>query len=206
MTSSPSSIFVRTRHPTAAALALAITAVMILVSAPVAAASGDRGALAVCTYRDLSEDSIPRYWGGILTHIDVNPPTMYRLNSSTATAGWRFIVERQRFEKSYTEWKETYRSPIQSAVASSNTPAAFTTMSVGVKLPKILDPENYSWNEVYYRISLKLYWYRADGTLQRVVSHQMKHYDNWVHGEYGWSDKGDYSCPGGHANFVDGPG
>jgi hypothetical protein len=54
---------------------------------------------------------------------------------------------------------------------------------------------------VYYRVTLKLFWYRADGSTQQAVTHKMKYYENWVDGEYAWSSKGDYSCPGGNAHY-----
>jgi hypothetical protein len=170
-------------------------------SAPVLAASGDRGALAICGYKYLGDDS--PYWGGILKRIDVDPPRLYALNSNTATVGWRFIVERQRFDQSFTDWKQTYKSPIQTATASSTTPAAFTTMGVKVTLPTLADDWEGDWNDVYYRVKLKLFWYRADGSTQQAVVHKMKHYENRRDGEHAWYDTGDYSCPGGHSVYTD---
>ncbi|MEP7361573.1 MAG: hypothetical protein ABI744_08340 [Chloroflexota bacterium] len=170
-------------------------------SAPVLAASGDRAAVVICNYKYLGDDSI--YWGGILKRIDVSPPRLYALNSSTANVGWRFIVERQRFDQqvSPAPWKQTYKSTLQTAQASPTVAAPFATMTVKVRLPVLTDPQEYSWNEVYYRVTLKLFWYRADGTTQQAVTHKMKHYENWIDGHYGWSAKGDYSCPGGHSNY-----
>jgi hypothetical protein len=198
------------RHKAAVSVIRSTVATMLAVaiglaigSAPVLAASGDRGALAICNYKYLGDDSI--YWGGILKRIDVNPPRLYALNSSTAKVGWRFIVERQRFDQgvSPAPWKQTYKSPLQTAPASATTAASFTTMSVKVKLPVLVDPEEYSWNEVYYRVTLKLFWYRANGTTQQAVVHKMKHYENRIDGEHAWNDTGDYSCPGGHSNYTD---
>jgi hypothetical protein len=182
---------------------VALAVVLAIGSAPVLAASGDRGAVVICNYKYLGDDS--PYWGGILKRIDVKPPRLYALNSSTATVGWRFIVERQNFSGPVhpATWKQTYRSPIQTAQAASMTAASFTTMGVKVKLPALADPEENSWNDVYYRVTLKLFWYRADGTIQQSVVHKMKHYENWRDGEYSWSDTGDYSCPGGHAYYTD---
>jgi len=180
---------------------LAVAIGLAIGSAPVLAASGDRGAVVICNYKYLGDDSI--YWGGILKRIDVNPPRLFALNPSTANVGWRFIVERQRFDQfvSPAPWKQTYKSPLQTAQASSTTAALFTTMGVKVGLPVLADPEESSWNDVYYRVTLKLFWYRADGTIQQAVVHKMKHYLNWIDGEYVWNDQGDYSCPGGHSNY-----
>jgi hypothetical protein len=187
------------RSTVASIVALAVG--LAIGSAPVLAASGDRGAVVICNYKYLGDDSI--YWGGILKRIDVNPPRLYALNASTATVAWRFIVERQRFDQSVSPapWKQTYKSPLQKAQASPTAAAPFTTMSVKVMLPALADPENFTWNEVYYRVTLKLFWYRADGTIQQAVIHKMKHYENWIDGDYVWSDQGDYSCPGGHSNY-----
>jgi hypothetical protein len=180
---------------------LAVAIGLAIGSAPVLAASGDRGAVVICNYKYLGDDS--PYWGGILMRIDVNPPRLYALNSSTANVGWRFIVERQRFDQpaSPAPWKQTYKSPLQTAHASATTAAVFTTMGVKVGLPVLADPAESSWNDVYYRVTLKLFWYRADRTIQQAVIHKMKHYENSIDGEYAWSDQGDYSCPGGHSNY-----
>jgi hypothetical protein len=183
-------------------LTIAAVAIGLAVgSAPVLAGSGDRGAIAICSYEYLGDDS--PYWGGILRRIDVNPPRLYALNSATATVGWRFIVERQRFDQSFTGWKQTYKSPLQTAHASSTTAAGFATMGVKVKLPTLADDWAGDWNDVYYRVALKLFWYRADGSTQQVVVHKMKHYLNRIEGEDAWNDSGDYSCPGGHSVYTD---
>jgi hypothetical protein len=188
---------IRSTVATIAALAIGLA----IGSAPVLAASGDRGAVAICNYRYLGDDS--PYWGGILKRIDVNPPRLYALNSSTATVGWRFIVERQRFDQSFTAWKQTYKSPLQTAQASSTTAAPLTTMGVRVKLPTLAADWEGDWNDVYYRVTLKLFWNRADGTIQQAVVHKMKHYENVIDGEHAWNDNGDYSCPGGHSAYTD---
>jgi hypothetical protein len=191
------------RSTVATVLALAIG--LAVSSAPVLAGSGDRGALAICNYKLLGDDS--PYWGGILKRIDVNPPRLYALNSSTANVGWQFIVERQRFDQPArpAPWKQTYKSPLQTAPASPTTAAAFTTMGVKVGLPALADPEESSWNDVYYRVTLKLFWFRADWTTQQALVHKMKHYENWIDGGYAWSDTGDYSCPGGHSYYSEEP-
>jgi hypothetical protein len=196
------------RHKAAVSVIRSTVATMLAVaiglaigSAPVLAASGDRGAVAICSYKDLGEDS--NYWGGVLKRIDVDPPRLYALNSKTATVGWRFIVERQRFDQSFTGWKQTYKSPIQTAPASPTTAAAFSTMGVKVKLPTLAADWEGDWNDVYYRVTLKLFWYRADGSVQQAVVHKMKHYENRIDGEYAWNDSGDYSCPGGHSVYTD---
>ena len=185
----------------AVATIIALAMGLAIGSAPVLAASGDRGALVNCNYHYLGDDSI--YWGGILKRIDVNPPRLYALNSSTAKIGWRFIVERQNFNGpvSPAPWKQTYKSPLQTAPASSTTAAAFTTMGVKVKLPSLTDPEENSWNDVYYRVTLKLFWFRANGTTQQAVTHKMNHYSYALDGESGWALKGDYSCPGGYSYY-----
>ena len=174
---------------------------LVICSAPVLAASGDRGAVVICNYKYLGDDS--EYVGGILKRIDVDPPRLYALNSKTATVGWRFIVERQRFDQEVNPapWKQTYKSPLQTARASLTTAAAFTTMGVKVKLPVLSDPENYNWQAVNYRVTLKLFWYRANGTTQQAVTHQMKHYENWLDGAYDGKPNfyGDDSCIGGRS-------
>ena len=187
-----------TRPIVATILAVAIG--LAICSAPVLAGSGDRGAVVICNYKYLGDDS--EYVDGILKRIDVNPPRLYALNSRTATVGWRFIVERLRQDQGWpAPWKQTYKSPLQTARASLTTAAAFTTMGVKVKLPVLSDPEDYNWQSVTYRVTLKLFWYRANGTTQQAVTHQMKHYEYWLDGVFDGTPNfyGDDSCIGGRS-------
>lgn len=180
------------------ALVVAMAAMAIAVG-PIAAASGDRGSVVQCHYKYLGDDS--PYWGGKLVRIDVTPPTMYSLRAGAQTVAWRFKVERIIFWGSDT-WKQTYSSPRQYGSATGSVAAAFTTMGVGVSLPRIPRGTEGDWNDVYYRVTLALFWYRPDDTIQQKVVHKMVHYENYRDGEYTWPDKGDYSCPGGHSAYT----
>jgi hypothetical protein len=180
------------------ATVLAVAIGLAISAAPVLSATGDRGAVVICNYKYLGDDSV--YVDGILKRIDVIPPRLYALNSSTASVGWRFVVERLRQDQGWpAPWKQTYKSPLQTAEASLTTAAAFTTMGVKVKLPVLADPENYTWQDVNYRVTLKLFWYRANGTTQQAVTHQMKHYEYWLVGASAWTPKRAAECPGGRS-------
>ena len=46
-------------------------------------------------------------------------------------------------------------------------------MGVKVGLPKLSDPDQYTWNDVYYRVKLTRVWYRPSGTIAKVVKELM---------------------------------
>jgi hypothetical protein len=185
-------------------VAAVVPAVLLLATlaqpaaAVVSSAGGDRGAVGICTNRYLGHES--RYWGGVLDRIGATPPTMYALNARTATVGWRFSVARDLpwNDKGY---QRTYLSPLQQAPASTD-PAAFTSMDVGVALPA--RHRGWTYDAVSYQITLRLFWYRADGSIQQKVTHTLVHYQTWGSDGYWWSQKG--GCQGGYSAYVDGPG
>jgi hypothetical protein len=192
----------RSRLLLAAVIAMLGVAV---VAGPAAAAVPDHGATMQCRYKSVADDAYPTYyWGGILRRIEMTPPTMYSINGTRQTVGWRFTVERIRYDLYPQEpvWSATYTSGLQLSVngATPSTPAQFEPMGVKVNLPALSDPENSSWNDVYYRVTLTRVWYRPGGAVSKVARSVMSRYQNYQDGEYGWTQKG--PCPGGHSIFV----
>jgi hypothetical protein len=116
--------------------------------------------------------------------IVVSPPRMFA-KSGQQTVGWRFIVSRTYGTEAA---KTTYVSPIETAVASTTVAAAFATMSVAVSLPRV---ENLSWLE--YRVTLRLIWYRGNGTVQSKITYPMPTYTMFYNGD---PDRGYASCWG----------
>ncbi len=177
----------------------------VVVAGPVAAAVPDHGATMQCRYKTVPDDAYPTYyWGGILKRIDITPPTMYSINGSQQTVGWRFTVQRIRYDQYPAEpvWTTTYTSGLQLSLngASPTTPAPFEPMGVKVNLPALSDPDSYSWNDVFYRVTLTRVWYRPGGAIRKVARSVMSRYQNYQDGEYGWTERG--PCPGGHSIFV----
>jgi hypothetical protein len=172
-------------------------------AAPAVAAIPNHGATLACHYKTVPDDAYPAYyWGGILKRIAVTPPTMYSINSSNQTVAWRFTVQRMR-QDLYPEppqWKTTYTSGLQLSIASPNTQAPFTPMGVKVNLPTLSDTENYTWNNIYYRVKLTRVWYRPNGNIQKVVKDVMSHAKIYQDGEFGYTDGS--LCPGGRSIFV----
>jgi hypothetical protein len=175
----------------------------VLAVAPAAAAVHDHGATAACYYNSVPDDAYPaHYWGGILKRIAVTPPTMYSINSSNQTVAWRFTIERMR-QDLYPEpphWKTTYMSGLQASIASPTVPGDFTPMGVKVDLPKLSDPDEYTWNDVGYRVRLTRVWYRPSGTIAKVVKQLMSRAQIYEDGDYVYTD-GNF-CPGGWSIFV----
>ena len=68
-------------------------------------------------------------------------------------------------------WTTTYRSPIQKATAYSDVKASFDSMSVPVRVPAD------SWDDPYiYRVRVKMFWYRSDGSVQGTAKHGVHYY------------------------------
>jgi hypothetical protein len=134
-------------------------------AAPAAAGVIDYGAIAKCRYT--ATVSSGDFWTeALLKKIAVQPPTVAK-TVGTKSVGWRFIVERS-LARDFGPWQVTYRSPLQRAARSAD----FTPMRVAVHVPAESNTPN-GQDHVYYRVTLKLFWYATDGSVQNKVSHLM---------------------------------
>jgi hypothetical protein len=163
------------------------------IAAPVAAATpptSDWGNTVECRYH-LPGPSPVGDWR--IRSFNVLPPVV-KANSGTQIVGWRFVVTRAT-NWGGDPWTVTYRSPIQKASATTTHKAAFTSKSVAVAIPHV---ENLT--SVWYHVTLKLYWYRANGSIQSQQSYQMPYLKSLQDGHY----YGDYDdiC---QAGFYEGP-
>ena len=123
----------------------------------------------------------------------VAPPVVYG-NKSPQTVGWRFVVTRAT-NWGGDPWKVTYRSPIQKASATTTQAAAFTSKSVDVAIPNV---DNVT--SVWYHVTLKLYWYRSNGTVASQTTYLMP-WMKWVQNGHYYGDY-DQIC---QAGFYEGP-
>jgi hypothetical protein len=182
------------RHIRIVTLTLVALALVAGPSAsPATAGVIDYGAIASCRYRITQEGSYG-WTAARLKKIVVSPPTVAK-KDGTRTVGWRFIVQRS-LDRTSTPWRVTYRSPLQREGKSAD----FTPMRVGVTVPAERDTPN-GQDHVWYRVVLKMFWYRADGSVQAKIKHVM--YDMYVvvDGE----EYVDSYCPGLAQQFFDGP-
>ena len=184
---------VRHRRRSLAAVSLVVVAGSTLLVSPVSAATpptSDYGNTVKCYYR--APGSGPAYEFR-LKSFTVTAPKVYA-KSGTQKVGWKFFVTRSM------NWgggptKVTYTSPVQKASATTTTAAAFTAKSVDVALPAV---ENYT--SVWYTVTLKLFWYAPDGSVQSKVVYQMP-YMKWIENGKYWGDW-DNIC---QAGFYQGP-
>jgi hypothetical protein len=182
------------RGPVVVALVLAMLGTALGV-APAAAADPDYGSKFKCRYRTVDGPGLAT---GDLKKIVITPPTVYSI-AKTQTVGWRFILRRIR-RVDETSLVTFYRSPIQRATASRNTPAPFTKMSYAVPS---LAPE-YDFDT--YDATLKLIWYRSDGTKQQTVRHWIGSKWIYVDGELIWHVFDEFCERPIQLEFEDGPG
>lgn len=162
-----------------------------LVAGPAAAATpptSDYGNTATCKYQAPGNGPALEWR---ITKIVVTPPVLHA-KSGTQKVGWRFVVTRSK-SSGADPWKVTYRSPIQQASATTSHAAPFTTKSVEVAIPNVE-----SVAAVEYHVTLKLYWYKANGTVESQTSYLMP----YVISHTGFDDDWDTSC---QAGFYQGP-
>lgn len=174
--------------------ALSLVALAVVagpVATPAAAGVIDYGAIAKCRY------TMTQSYKGVWTHallkrIAVQPPTIAK-KVGTRSVGWRFIVERS-LDRDNTPWVVTSRSPLQRASSS----AGLTPMRVAVNVPPA-DQTPDGQDRVWYRVTLKMFRYTSDGSVQTKVSHVM--YDHYVivGGEEQWTDS---ICQGQQLQYI----
>ena len=73
-------------------------------------------------------------------------------------------------------------------------------MRVGVKVPADSATPN-GQRFVWYRVTIKMFWYGPDGSVQKKISHLMENLNQMVAGEEVLTD---VYCPGRAVQFFDG--
>jgi hypothetical protein len=169
----------------AAAMALAAIAIVV-VPANATTPPPEYGSTLQCRYHGAGPG--PAY-NFRLKKFVVSPPEM-KANSGTQRVGWRFVVTRS-LNNGDAPWKTTYRSLIQKASATTTEAAEFTTRSVEVALPHV---DNLS--DVVYQVTLKMFWYRHDGSVQTQTSFLMTNPVVLLNGQDGGDGDGTDACLG----------
>lgn len=131
-----------------------------------------------CNYKTVSETDEPDdwyVWRGKLTRLEVRPPKV-RSILGKQLVGWRFIVQRALNPTSTFNdpWQTTYRSAIQVATATDTRNARFTPMYVRLSVPPASEERIHA-----YRVLIKMFWYRADGTTQGTAKHLLSYYETF---------------------------
>ena len=186
------------RLTTTLLITLATAAALAVPVATVTAAPSSFGAEARCRYHETAGGKYG-WTAALLKKIAVRPPTL-DAKSGQQVVGWRFVVQRS-LDRQRGPWIVTYRSPIQKRPATTTTPAAFDAMRVAVTVPTNVEDQAFVW----YTVTLKLFWYRADGRVASKVSYLFPQYRMYVDGV----DQGNWAledyCPGEARQFFDGP-
>lgn len=158
--------------------ALVLSAATLFAASPVSAAPAlnNYGSTVTCRYQ-VTQEGTNGWTEALLKKLVVTPPTMYAKNG-TQLVGWRFIVKRS-LDRWNTPWVETYRSPIQKRQATTSTPADFDTMRIGVNVPTNVEDQQHVW----YRLTLKIFRYAADGSVASSASSRFTDYTVHIAGE-----------------------
>jgi hypothetical protein len=111
---------------------------------------------AICHYKPTTPASVRE-----LNHIYVNAPDIKAIaGAGMEKVAWRFIIQRMRFGGD--TWKRIYRSPLWSNTTDSSHNAAFGQEGANVTVP-----QPYATGGYGYRVIVKSYWYKHDGTTVR---------------------------------------
>jgi hypothetical protein len=174
------------------ALSLLTASMAAALTAPVSATpAADYGSTVRCRYEVTARNSGGQWTEAQLRRIAVTPPQVPAAASSQAV-GWRFVVTRS-MNKEIGPFRVIYRSPIQKAATDSS----FSTMRTHITLPG--DPEGDRF--VWYRVTLKMFRYNADGSVQSKDAYLMPTM-HWIVNHHDF-DTEDY-CPGLEALEIDG--
>lgn len=179
-----------------AAITFTLASLMVIAAAPVAASVPlpDHGAVVKCKY--ITKDDIDWAFTAPLKEIVVLPPEMLANGTTRQTVGWRFVVKRLMEWSDDPAWKVTYRSPVQTGLATATQAADFETMRVDVAVPR--DEDDHWRSGLRYTVTLQMLWYRADGSVQAKESYLMPSYYAYVNGHL-WDQRAwgmAESCPG----------
>jgi hypothetical protein len=173
------------RRPISVLFVMATLFAASLVPAPAVAFSPGFDSEVGCYSRTVSTTP----WEIKLRRLLVMPPKLDA--SSTQRVGWRFIVQRSKGGV----WTRVYRSPVQRALGD----AAFTQMGVKVTVPAW--PTGDSLRSHPYRVLIKAFWYRADGSIKATAKSVVDDYAVWIDGTFARSETG--SCYGRERDLPD---
>jgi hypothetical protein len=123
---------------------------------------------ATCKYRFGYVESI-QYETGKLRKIIVRAPKMRAVAGETAqTVGWTFKVQRRVYRPDGRgPWKTAHISDEAQAVTSDSAYAAFSSREVSASVPSL---------GARYRVTIKMIWHNADGTVQGWVKTRVDKY------------------------------
>jgi hypothetical protein len=125
---------------------------------------------AICRYKQVPSSYA---YEAKLKWIDVRPPKV-RSTSGSQAVGWRFLIERRSYDgATFSPWVVTYRSPVQRDVTNTTTNASFSTLGVRVAVPSTSYDE---YPGYAYRVQIKMFWFRADGTVGGTATHLVERY------------------------------
>jgi hypothetical protein len=125
---------------------------------------------ATCKYRYLPSPNV-----GKLVRIAVHPPKVKAVAGKNAqTVGWKFTVQRKIAGLTGSSpWENRYTSPEMTAVTDDAHNAAFTKASVRVEVPFGPNAEDVA---AFYRVKVKMFWHRADDSVQGTALHRIDFY------------------------------
>jgi hypothetical protein len=107
----------------------------------------------------------------LLTTFKVRAPFVFAIDRNEKRnrelVGWRFLIDTYDPNNSSEGAHIFYRSPLQRAWAYDDMPAPFSAMSVTPDVPD---------NDYQYRLFVKMFWYRPDGSVRGSSVHVLTQY------------------------------
>ena len=168
--------------------AVAITSAVLAGPVGASPMPPEFGSAVKCKY------TVTQYTDGLwaeakLRLIAVIPPVMYATENGNEV-GWRFLVTRSTDSGPYLK---VYKSALQKRVGSTTDSAPFGVMRARIALPVVAHPEL-----VRYRVTLVMFHYNGDGSVNSRTTHLLSHH---IHSFDGIKDNlGLDYCPGSPVN------
>lgn len=123
-----------------------------------------------------------------LTSFKFRPPVVYAIDFNSkrnkGLVGWRVYLDRYDPAQPEEGAQIFFRSGLQLATAYDDKPAPFRARTFALDLPQ---------DDGVYRAFVKMFWYRADGSVKGASVHVISQYKRVI-GE--WSEVAYGDCPG----------
>ncbi len=173
-------------------IALASLVALVVAASPVLAGSEDIGKVGAWRLRDTaSKPGVTCYYDAsteLLTSMFIRAPKVWARDVTTSRdrqkVGWRYFIRELEGPESV---KTVYKSPIMTARAYDNQPAAFQGVHHAPTIDRNSDP---------HYVAVKLFWYRNGSIEGKTLQQDLEHYQATIEGS--GETRPSVFCPNGY--------
>lgn len=179
-------------------IALVTLLAVMLGAAPVLAGGEEIGKVGAWRLRDTaSKPGVTCYYDAstkLLTSMFIRAPKVWARDVTTSRdrqkVGWRYFIKELEGPESV---RTVYKSPIMTARAYDDQPAAFQGVRHAPTIDRNSDP---------HYVAVKLFWYRNGSIEGKTLQQQLEHYQATIEGSGVMQPvTGAFGCPGGYEDW-----